>query len=87
MGYLATTGVIIYLKPDHHFVIHISHHAWFDEYNSRLYIEYNSTTGSLLLQQYPKVHIHHSDLLNLIPHELDIASTPLSNTAIITYEI
>ena len=31
--------------------------------------------------------IHHSDPLNLIPCELDLISTPFSNTTIITYEI
>ena len=32
MGYAATTGVIIYWKPDQPFVIHRAHHVWFDEY-------------------------------------------------------
>ena len=32
-------------------------------------------------------HIHNSDLLNLIPCDLDITSTPFSNTKMITYEI
>ena len=49
MGYEATTGVIIYWKLDQPFVIHRAHHIWFDEYNSRLSIEQNHTTGSLLL--------------------------------------
>ena len=39
MGYAATTGVILYWKPDQPFIIHRSHHVWFDEYNSRLSIE------------------------------------------------
>ena len=36
MAYAATTGVILYWNPDHPFVIHTSHHVWFDEYNSSL---------------------------------------------------
>ena len=46
MGYADTTGVIIYWKPYQPFVIHRSHHVWFDEYNSRLSIEDKHTTGS-----------------------------------------
>ena len=38
MGYEATTGVFIYWNLDQYFDIHISHHVWFDEYNSRIYI-------------------------------------------------
>ena len=87
MGYADTTGVIIYYKPYQHFVIQIDHHFWFDEYNSRLSIEYNNTPGSSLLWQYPEGHIHDSDLLNLIPCELDLTSTPFSDTTIVTYEI
>ena len=49
MGYAATTGVIIYWKPYQPFIIHRAHHVWFDEYNSRLSVEDNHTTGSLLL--------------------------------------
>ena len=49
MGYAATTGVIIYWKPDQPSVIHRSHHVWFDEYKSLLSIEYKQTTGSLIL--------------------------------------
>ena len=76
MGYAATTGVILYWKPEQHFVIHKGHHVWFDEYKSILSIKDNHTPGSLLLWQYPEINIHNSDLLNLIPCELDIASTP-----------
>ena len=36
MGYAATTGVILYWKPDEPFVMKIAHHIWFDEYNSLL---------------------------------------------------
>ena len=85
MGYAATTGVILYWKPDQPFIIHRAHHVWFDEYNSRLYIEYKHTPGSLLLRQDPEEHIHNSDLLNMIPCELDLTSTPFRDETIITY--
>ena len=49
MWYAAPTGVILYWKPDQTFFIHIAHHVWFDEYNSRLSIEDTYTPGSLLL--------------------------------------
>ena len=87
MGYAATTGVIIYWKPDQPFIIHRAHHVWFDEYNSRLSIEYNNNPGYLLLWQDPEGHIHDSDFFNLIPWELDLTSTPFSDEKIITYEI
>ena len=87
MVYVATTGVIIYWKPDQHCVIHRYHHVCFDEHNYCLYIEDKHTPGSLLLQKYPEDHINNSDLLNLIPRELDLTSTPFSNTTIITYGI
>ena len=87
MGYAATTGVIIYWKPYQPFVIHRSHHFWFDEYNSRLSIEDKNTPGSLLLWQDPEGHIQDSYLLNLIPCEIDLTSTPFSDTTIITYDI
>ena len=76
MGYAATTGVILYWKLDQPFIIHRAHNVWFDEYNFRLSTEYKHTPGSLLLRQDPEGHIHKSDLLNLIPCELDITSTP-----------
>ena len=69
--------------PD--FFIHRSHHVWFDEYNYCLSIEDKHTPGSLLIQKYPEIIIHNSDLLNFIPCELDITYTPFSNTTIITY--
>ena len=87
MVYAATTGVILYCKPYQHFVFHRYHHVWFYEYNFLLSIEYNHTPGSLLLWQYPESHIHYSDILNLIPCELDLTSTPFRYTKIITYEI
>ena len=31
MGYAATTGVILYWKPDQTFLIHRAHNVWFDE--------------------------------------------------------
>ena len=87
MVYAATTGFILYWKPDQTFIIHRAHHVWFDEYNYRLYIEDKHTPGSLLLQQYPEVHIHNSDLINLIPCELDLESNPFRDETIITYDI
>ena len=36
MGYEATTGVILYWKPDQTFIIHRAHHVWFDEYRKNL---------------------------------------------------
>ena len=87
MGYADTIGVILYWKPDQPFIIHRAHHVWFDEYNSRLSIEDNHNTGSLILLQDPEGRIHNSDLLNLIPCELDITSTPFRDETIITYDI
>ena len=68
-------------------MIHIAHHFWFDEYNSRLSTEDKHTIGSLLLWQDPEGHINDSDLLNLIPCKLDLTSTPFSDETIITYDI
>ena len=85
MGYTATTIVIIYWKPYQPFVVHRYHHVCYDEYNYFLYIEDKHTPGSLLLRKYPEILIHNSDLLNLIPCELAITSTPFSDTTIITY--
>ena len=87
MGCAATTWVIIYWKLDQPFLIHRAHHVWFDCYNSRISIEYKHTPGSLLLWQDPEGLIHYSDLLNLIPCELDITPTPFSDETIITYNI
>ena len=87
MGYEATTGVIIYRNPDQPFVIHITHHIFFYEYNSRLTIEDKHTPGYLILQQYPASLIHNSDLLNLIQCEIDLPSTPFINKKILTSEI
>ena len=87
MGYEATTGVIIYCNLYQTFVIYRAHHFWFDEYNSHISIEENHTPGSLLLQQDPESHFHNSDLLNLIPCEIDIISTTFCDTTILTYEI
>ena len=87
MGYEATTGVILYWKPDQQFIINISHHFWFDEYNYSLSIEDKHTPGSLILWKYPEIHIHDSDPLNLIPCELDLTSTPFNDEKIITYDI
>ena len=87
MVYTATKWVIIDWKPDQPFIIHRAHSVWFDEYNSRLSIEYNHTPGSLLLWKYPEGRIHDSDLLNLFPCKLDLTSTTFSDETIITYDI
>ena len=75
------------MKPDQPFIIHIAHHVWFDEYNYRLSIEDNHTPGSFILWQDTESLIDDSDLLNLIPCELDLTSNPFSNDIIITYYI
>ena len=87
MVYAATTGVIIYWRKYHPFVVHVSHHVWFDEYNSSLSIEYNHTPCYLLIQQYPASIIHNSEPIMLIPYKLDLTYAPFSNTTIVTYEI
>ena len=87
MVYAATAGVIIYWNPHHSFSIQRAHCAWLDEYNYRITIEYKHTTGSSLLQQYPKILLHNLYLLRLIPCELDITSNPFCNIKIITYKI
>ena len=87
MGYAATTGVIIYWNPYQPFYISKSHHAWYDEYNYRISIEDKNTLGSLLLLKYPENFLHNSYLLNFIPCELGLKSTPFSDTTILTYEI
>ena len=87
MIYAATTGFIIYWKPDKPFVIQRAHHNWFDEYNSCPSIEYKRTQGSLILRKDSESNLHNSDLLNLIPYELDITYTPFIDTTITAYEI
>ena len=87
MVYAYTAGVILYWKICQTFVIRRAHNVWFDEYTYCLAIEDEHTPSYLLLWQYPEGHIHDSDLLNLIPFELDLTSTPFSDTTIITYEI
>ena len=87
MGYAYTKVVVIYWKPDQHSVIHRYHHVWFDEYNDLISIEYKHTPVSLLLQKDLESLINNSDLLKLIPRELDILSTTFSDTTILTYEI
>ena len=87
MGYVDTTGVIIYWKLDQPFVIHKGHHVWYDENNSSLSIKYKHSPGSWLLRQYHGIHVNNSDLLKLIQCELDIASTPFCDTKVLTYEI
>ena len=87
MEYAATKGVIIYWKLDKPFFIHRSHHVWFYEYNSSLSIEDKRTPGYLIIRQDPETHIHNPDLLNLIPCEIYLTSTPFRDTKILTYEI
>ena len=87
MGYAATTGVILYWKLDQPFIIHRAHHFLFDEYNYRLSIEDKHTPGSLLLWQDSEGHIHNSDLLNMIPCELDLTYTSFRDEIIIKYNI
>ena len=87
MGYVATTRFILYWKPDQTFIIQIAHHVWFDEYNYCLSIEDKNTTGSLLLRKDTEGNIQDSDLLNLIPYELDLTSTTFSDETMITYDI
>ena len=87
MGYSDTTGFILFWNPYQPFVVHRSHHVWYDEYHSRLSIEDKNTPGSLLLQKVPEIHVHNSDILNSIPCELDLTSYPFSDTQIITYKI
>ena len=72
MVYAYTTGVILFCNKDQNFVIHIAYHVWFDEYNYCLSTEDKDTLGSLILQQDPEMHDHNSDLLKLIPYEIDI---------------
>ena len=87
MGYSSSTGVIIYWKADQTFVIHGSHHVWFDEYNYFLSINDKHTPGSLPLVQDTESCIHYSYLPDLIPCELDLTYTPFCDTKIITCEI
>ena len=87
MGCAGTIGVIIYWKPDQPFIIHIAHHVYFDEFNSRLSIYNKDAPGSLLLRKDTECHIHDSDLLNLIPCKLDLTSILFSDEKIIAYDI
>ena len=87
MGYADNTGFILYWKSVQNFYIHRYHNYWFDEYNHRLSIQDNYTPGSLILQKYPESLLHNLDLINLIPCELDLTSTPFSDTIFITHEI
>ena len=49
MGYADTTDVNLYCKPDQIFVLHRSHHVWFDSYNYFLSIEDKHAPGYLPL--------------------------------------
>ena len=57
VGYVYTTGVILYWNPYQPFFIHRSHHVCFYEYNYRLSIEDKHTPGSLLLRKNPEGRI------------------------------
>ena len=48
---------------------------------------YKHPTGYLLLQQDSESLPHKLDLLNLIPYELDITSTPFCDATILVYDI
>ena len=87
MRYADTTGVIIYWKQYQPFIIHRAHHVWFDEYIYCLYIKDKHNPGSLLFQKNPEGHIHYSDLLNLIPCEIDLTSTSFIDETMIIYDI
>ena len=87
MGYSDTIGVILYWKPDQIFVIHRAHHIWFDEDNYRLSIEDKHTPGSLLLQQDPGSLLYDSDLINLIPCDIDLTSNLFCDTPSLAYTI
>ena len=69
----------------HPFCIHKTHHDWFDKFNSKLFVEDKHTPRSLILWQYPRISPLTSHLINLIPCELDLTSTPFFNTTILTY--
>ena len=86
MRYEATTEVL-YWNPDQNFSIYRSHNYCFDEYNSLLSMQDKHTTDYLPLQQNKESILYHSDLLNFIPSEIDITSTPFSDTIILTYDI
>ena len=87
MGYAANTGVILYWNTYQPFVIHRYYHVLFDEHNSLISIEDKHIPYYLLLQQDPESIIHNSDLLKFILRELDLTSTQLCDTTILTYEI
>ena len=56
--YAYTTGVIFYWSLDQPFVIQISHHVLFDEYNYSISIEDKHPPSSLLLQQDLEICVH-----------------------------
>ena len=51
MGYVATTGVILYCNPYHNVYIHRALHVWFDEYNSPIPPEDKYNPNYLLIKQ------------------------------------
>ena len=58
MGYIATTGFILYWNPYQPFSVHRSHCFLFGEYDYFLSIEYNHDPGSLVLKQDPEITHH-----------------------------
>ena len=50
-------------------------------------MEHKHNPGYLVFQLGTEIILHSSDLINLIPCELDLTSTPFSDTTILTYEI
>ena len=85
MGYVATTGFILYWKWEEPYYIYIAHNDWFDCYKFSVFTEDEHTTWYLLLQQYPESIIHHLGLGNLVPYELDLTCTPFFYAAIVPY--
>ena len=82
MVYAATTGVIIYYKPDLPYYLHRYHHEWFGEYRYRVYIEDRHTTVYLIVQQDSESLIHNSDILNLVPYYINLTYTPFCDANI-----
>ena len=66
---------------EHHYPI--MNKLWVHGYQTNRQTD-NNTPFPLLLRQYPESNVHNSDLHNLILCELDLTSTPFSDTKIIT---
>ena len=59
MGYVTTTGILLYWKADQPYYTHIENHACFDEYISCLSSEENHTPGYLQLQWNTEIFLCH----------------------------